>query len=292
VSQILIWADQFYRRWKRWPKYTDGRIPEALDDTWLRVSSALRLGNRGLPGGSSLAQLLQEHRGVRNLANLPLLTDTTILAWADAHHQRTGRWPTAQSGAVADAPGETWASINQALRAGGRGLPGGFTLARLVARGRGVRNRTSLPKLSVRKILAWADLHKRRTGRWPKRHSGPIEDAPGEVWSAIDADLFDGCRGLPGGTSLPQLLAEHRRVRNKGRLPRLTIKQVLEWADAHRRRTGRWPTAESGPVLRASGETWHAVNLALWQGLRGLPGGDSLSQVLQRYRRIAKRKPA
>jgi hypothetical protein len=47
---------------------------------------ALRLGLRGLPGGSSLARLLDEQRRVRNVKNLPPLTEEQILAWADEHH--------------------------------------------------------------------------------------------------------------------------------------------------------------------------------------------------------------
>jgi hypothetical protein len=60
-----------------------------------------------------------------------------ILAWADAHHARTGRWPTSASGPVADAPGERWRNIDGALRYGRRGLPGGGSLARLLDRHRG-----------------------------------------------------------------------------------------------------------------------------------------------------------
>jgi hypothetical protein len=62
-----------------------------------------------------------------------------ILAWADAHRERTGRWPSRASGVVAAAPGETWVAIDQALRRGDRGLPGGDSLARLLARRRGHR---------------------------------------------------------------------------------------------------------------------------------------------------------
>jgi DNA-binding CsgD family transcriptional regulator len=51
------------------------------------------------------------------------LTIEQIIAWAEDHHQRTGKWPTQTSGPVLAAPGETWAAINQALRSGLRGLP-------------------------------------------------------------------------------------------------------------------------------------------------------------------------
>ena len=38
----------------------------------------------------------------------------------------------------------------------------------------------SLPALSVEQILAWADAHHARTGRWPNHKSGPIAEAPDE----------------------------------------------------------------------------------------------------------------
>jgi hypothetical protein len=46
-----------------------------------------------------------------------------VLAWADAHYDRTGAWPTVNSGNVAEAPGERWDLIDHALRQGHRGLP-------------------------------------------------------------------------------------------------------------------------------------------------------------------------
>jgi hypothetical protein len=68
--------------------------------------------------------------------------------------------------------------------------------------------------------------------------------------------------------------------------PALTVGQILAWADAHRRRTGRWPTAASGPVTDAPGETWRALNNALYFGRRGLRGGDSLPRLLVRHGRL------
>jgi hypothetical protein len=64
----------------------------------------------------------------------PPLTVEQILAWADAHHARAGRWPDLRSGAVPGAPGLSWAVIDEALRRGYRALSGGGTLARLLDR--------------------------------------------------------------------------------------------------------------------------------------------------------------
>jgi hypothetical protein len=65
------------------------------------------------------------------------------------------------------------------------------------------------------------------------------------------------------------------------RKPPLSVGQVLEWADAHHARTGRWPNENSGPVEGAPGEAWSAVCAALRNGLRGLPRG-SLPRLLAR----------
>ena len=76
-------------------------------------------------------------------------------------------------------------------------------------------------------------------------------------------------------------LARRRGVRHPVHPPRLTVIKILVWAKAHRRRTGRWPTATSGPVAESPGETWNGVNLALWNGVRGLEGKTSLARLLQ-----------
>jgi hypothetical protein len=81
------------------------------------------------------------------LARKPPLTEAQILSWADAHRARTGRWPSWKGGRVHGAPGETWRNLNQALRLGLRGLPGGDTLLRLLRRsGRHVPERRGRPR--------------------------------------------------------------------------------------------------------------------------------------------------
>jgi hypothetical protein len=144
-------------------------------------------------------------------ARKPPLSEAQVLAWADAHHARTGRWPDARAGPVPGAPGQTWQALNQALARGCRGLPGGSSLARLLAERRGRRNRRQAPRLTEGELLRWADLHRGRTGRWPTPTSGPLPEAPGETGSAVASALYAGRRGLPGGQTLARLLRRHGR---------------------------------------------------------------------------------
>jgi hypothetical protein len=146
------------------------------------------------------------------------------------------------------------------------------------------------PELSIEEILSWADYHRGRTGKWPKRDSGPVYLAPSrfELWKMVDNALYYGGRGLPGGSSLARLLAEHRGARNNKARPPLTIEQILAWADAHRERTGRRPKSTSGRVWDVPLQTWSGIQVALWEGARGLPGGTTLCKLLETHRNVPK----
>jgi hypothetical protein len=286
VEQILKWSDAEFQRSGLYPNRHSGAIPEAPGETWVAVDMALRKGARRLPGGSSLARLLAEQRGVRNPSDLPELPLQRVLEWIDDWHHCHGRWPDRHSGAIPAAPNETWNGLDHALRRGSRGLPKGLSLAKLLAQERGVRNLVNVPNLTLSEIRLWARAHYRRTGKWPTHHSGAISEAPDETWLGVDAALRNGGRGLKGGSSLCRLLAKHRYKRNHYDLPPLSKKKILAWADAHHKRTGQWPNADSGLVMDAPGENWNALDNALRQGTRTLPGGSSLRQLLAQKRGV------
>jgi hypothetical protein len=128
IEKILAWADAHHAVHGDWPSCNGGPIDAAPDETWKGIAMALRLGHRGLRGGTSLARLLDDHRPRRPR----LLTVAMIEAWALSHHRATGYWPNICSGRVRDLPDETWKRIDRALRDGNRGLPGGGTLPMLI----------------------------------------------------------------------------------------------------------------------------------------------------------------
>jgi hypothetical protein len=151
---------------------------------------------------------------VRNSSLLPPLHIDEILAWADAYHARTCEWPTNNSGPVpeAPAPGETWRIIAFSLIRGRRGLPGGMSLTKLLTEHRGIHT-----PLTFERILAWADAHRAATGHWPTARSGSIAGEYKQTWSSIAESLSHGYRGLPGGWTIPRLLAHYRGTKLVGR---------------------------------------------------------------------------
>jgi hypothetical protein len=257
----------------------------------VQVDSFLRVGIRGLPRCRGLAQVLEEHRGVRNRLRPPRLSLRQILKWADAHHERTGKWPTSHLGRVTESPDETWTGIALSLQRGRRGLPGGSTLTQVLAQHRGQRDVQRRPRLTYRQILAWADDFHQRTGQWPRNPSGPVRQQPDMTWNAVNLALLNAGRGLPGGITLAGMLAKYRGVRarwygermqqvrrmlkKRFRERRLSVRQILAWADLHHKRTGSWPTSASGIVQDAPEEGWRRI---------GLPGGSSIARLLARHR--------
>ncbi len=121
---------------------------------------------------------------------------------------------------------------------------------------------TRRPLLPVEQILAWADDHHAHTGSWPRSTGLHVRADLNEKWRNIDQMLRQGGRGLEGGSSLPQLLAHYRGVRNHQDLPELSEGEILEGADAHRKRAGHFPRAKAnlGPLPDAPAEKWPNID--------------------------------
>ena len=140
TSQILQWADAHQRRTGQWPVVRSGKVRGSAGETWTGINQSLTYGFRGLPGGVSLAKLLERRRGIPVYNQPPKLTVEMILAWAIEHRRRTGAWPAIRSGPIRKAPGENWKRIDGALRNGSRGLRPGSSLAKLINKRRDKRH--------------------------------------------------------------------------------------------------------------------------------------------------------
>jgi hypothetical protein len=217
IATILAWADAHYRRHGIWPYWKAGPIPGTKNETWAGVAFALYSGTRGMRGELSLAELLRRERRV--YVRRPALKRSTIFRWARAHHRRTGEWPTSRSGAIPEAPGETWLAVSDALHMGRRGLSPGSSIKKLLAQ-HGVRVARrpyrNLPRLNLQIVRAWGRAHRQRSGTWPGNDSGTIPGSQGLTWKTLDSALRLGSRGLPGGSSLAKLFGDRRkkRIRN------------------------------------------------------------------------------
>jgi hypothetical protein len=62
VEQILAWADAHRARMGAWPTASSGPVADAPFETWKAIDRALTRGHRDLPGGDSLARVLDRHR--------------------------------------------------------------------------------------------------------------------------------------------------------------------------------------------------------------------------------------
>lgn len=206
-----------------------------------------------------------------------------ILEWADQHHELTGQWPISRSGRI-HGTDTTWEAVNTALRKGIGGLPGDDSLARLLARRRKVTHtRRKRPQITEKQIIEWIQSHRQRTGEWPHRDAGPVADAPDISWQTVHRSLARGGPNLNGGTTLARFIRDRLNIWDRRGSRRLTVSLIRKWADDHYKHTGRWPVKMSGKVRNHPAESWAAIDEALRHGRRGLPGNQTLSQLLQQH---------
>lgn len=133
-------------------------------------------------------------------------------------------------------------------------------------------------------VVQAARSYMEKHGRLPSQRSGDAqsfviatpfrgdgENIIGLTWGAIDAALRR--RGL----SLSQLLRPEK-------IGSLTPDTIIRWARVHKRKHDKYPSQLSGTECLPKGWTWAAINSALVHGHRGLPGRQSLSQLMQPLR--------
>jgi hypothetical protein len=251
------------------------KLQELQNENWNSINTALSHGLRGLSGGDSIANLLERNGRKINRINRPKLTDKIILKACDKYYKLNGKWPKGKdkTHSVPELPDETFRLFDIALNNGMRGLPGGDSLFRFLVR----KGRIVIPTLEI--ILKACDKHYKLNGKWPtKRTTDSVPGLPDETWPSINERL------KTNESSLAKFLEKNRGRVNYSNKPKLTEKIILDSANEYYKITGSWPSAHCKPntVPLLRDETWNRINEALTKGFRGLPGNDSLSNLLDR----------
>ncbi len=281
IAQILEWAEIHYEHHKEWPTQASGVVRGAVGESWRNIEASLRNGNRGLEGGSSIAKLLAEQKGKRNISSLPELSHEQILIWAKEYFLLNGNYPSQRCGdVIPDSGGETWSGVQNAMRKGRRGLKK-ETFEQLLHRLKLKENRNEKLTLTNKQILQLADKFKEKEGRYPKRDSGTIEGTS-ETWSAINQALIKGNRGLKAGSSLAKLLEKERKVTNKSNLRQFNENEIWRWIEEFAEENNKWPTVNSGLLNGHNDITWKKISGWLHRGLRGLSKAGSLDSFLRK----------
>lgn len=289
-------AEEYFALNGRWPNSKSGVVLGGNHkDSWLAYDCALRVGSRGLPGGSSLADLFEKKFSVRKRKGTSRfnLNDNQVLERAMEHRTKTGKLPRICSGKVhGGLPGDTWADYHLWLKFRMKGLTAGMSLPRFLSLNLGAPYKHREDELTEDFICERANDHKTRTGYWPKHTSGKVHGgADGDTWSVYNHSLSRGKRGLPGGSSLADLLDRRFGVTNYHNKPNLSDGLIIRIAASHFMSTNRWPTQHSGPVEGGHpGDTWLGYHRALADGNRSLPGGTTLSKLLAPIKELVKRE--
>ena len=277
-------ADAWHDRNGAWPKSHDTEpIPGAVSgETWRKFDSCAPRRPRW-PTGRLFSRSSPRRAGrSANKGDLARLSETQLLAWADAFHARQGRWPAATPDRIPEAPAETWAAIDSALRSGCRGLPGGSSLLRFLAARRGAKNvgirhrPLSIPRPVsplahqpfVHGSLARDHLRPHRRHRERDMEEGPRRPRqwiPGTTRRIVTGPparpKTSRCRQRDESSAFP-----YPRAPSLGRLAPCSPRHVAEIQL-------RFNSRSSG------GDVDQGPNRAV-SGRRGLPGGSSLARLL------------
>jgi hypothetical protein len=265
ISKILEVADVWYERYESWPKKSSGLISSQENLTWNTINNQLKRTEIG-----SLVNLLFLERDVRHHLKRNKLTIYQIIEWAKDHFEKTNEWPTYKSGKVLAEPSEKWSSIRSNLVHGGRGLPKGLSIEKVLFDELGVIGVRSGKQLTEQRVHSLALMHYEKIGSYPTESSDWILEGK-DSWPAISFALNYGFRGLPGGSSLAKLLQAHNLKANLGEREYPSKDEIVDVAKIYQTqdKDNKLPTRESGlfPNPNYLDLTWGGINSALVKGL-------------------------
>jgi hypothetical protein len=131
-----------------------------------------------------------------------------------------------------------------------------------------------------RRYLAWLGrrLGFRRREDWVQVRRQTFLDNYGGGLVAMYPSHLDLLREC-----LPEIDWDSRRRYPFPKVPTFSTQQIVKWAERFYEKHGRWPTASS-PREPGMTHSWHTIDVALREGIRGLPGGSSLAHLLREHR--------
>jgi len=185
-----------------------------------------------------------------------------------------GTPPTINSGDIPDLS-LSWKTLDADLRQGLKGLPKGYSLARLCKE---MKLETSSEALTLGQITKAILAYYNETGKIPVEISGNAFNWFGFCisWQTIGNKLRYGSKNIPGNTSLEKLGGELGLTSACITLSQIR-KAVLEYA----RETGKLPTKACGSASRWFNFqiTWKTIDNRLRNGSLRFSGGSSLAKL-------------
>ncbi len=234
LNHILVHLKQH----QHWPLGGwQGTIEGLPGEKWQTWNSALIGGTRGLSGGSSIWKLIKNF----------------IVHEAQNYKEVHGFLPGKNAGELIGRPDVTWDLVDKATSYSHKGdLHTLYTEGGLIKKRRGKK---IIGELSPEIIMHHAVEHLKETWHWPDEYNlTPIPGLwsdyghrNGEYWNVWDMRLWQGGRGLPGGSALYRTIWDW----------------VTERAHQFQEEHGYPPNAGSGAVDGHPGISWDLVDHGL-----------------------------
>lgn len=129
---------------------------------------------------------------------------------------------------------------------------------------------------SLEQLRGWVKNHFNKTGKYPSKLSGNIEDT-NTNWNKISAYLNRNTKGLVGYKSLADyLFVEFGKINTF-----YTLNEVENWCNIFYTKNGKYPNCDSGDI-EGQNIKWSHINDYFRSGSRGLVGYKCLCDFLEK----------
>lgn len=140
LTLIHNWVQSHLDKYKSKPIAKSGKVDFARgayqNISWHSVNQALKAGKCGLPVGTTLSSFIQFEFGIKNPKRAEPIPEEKVVLWIQKFIEKNNRKPKVNDGVIEFAEdqfsGLKWRLLNNYLSKGGRGFPGGSSLAKLI----------------------------------------------------------------------------------------------------------------------------------------------------------------